>query len=269
MGISINTNISAIQVGRNLGKTSAGVAKSMERLSSGLRINRAADDAAGMGIATRMRSQLGGIEQARRNAQDGISMVQTADGALDEVVSILMRVRDLAVQYNNGTNSDEARAAITAEVTQLNSELGRIISATNFSGIDLLNGGSTTLQIGANQADTLAINNVALTVTLGTSVSAFAALTGTSADITGIQTTINGVSSARASLGATQNRLEHTISSLSVAHENTLAAVSRIQDVDVAQEMATLTRLQISQQAGVAMLAQANMSPQVALSLLR
>jgi flagellin len=273
MGLSINQNIAAVNSYRNLSNTQNDLAKSLEKLSSGFRINRAADDAAGLAISEGLRSQVGGLKQAARNAQDGISVVQTAEGALTEVHSILQRVRDLAVQAGNDSNNAEARANIGTEVTQLSEELTRIAAATNFNGTNLLDGATLTFQVGAGSDATTSQIEVALTDIsgLGGTIggldfsSAAAALT----TIDAIDAEIGAVSTARASLGATQNRFEHTIKNINVAVENLSASESRIRDTDMAKEMVSFTRAQILSQAGTAMLAQANQIPQGVLSLLR
>ena len=370
MGLSINQNIAAVNSYRNLSNTQNDLAKSLEKLSSGFRINRAADDAAGLAISEGLRSQVGGLKVAARNAQDGISVVQTAEGALTEVHAILQRVRDLGVQAANDSNNAAARANIDTEASELVSELARISESTNFNGTKLLNGaGSLTFQVGANgdadsaitvdlssadvsavadaltsgrfaQAGTLtpatvtgnfvvtqggteitvamgavdagrtagdvaatlnadsgfaanfkaAINSdgellvssktsaTALTVagtgyTAGALGSAgaldFSTNAGAQAAINTIDTQIASISTARAGLGAMQNRFEHTIKNINVSVENLSASESRIRDTDMASEMVSFTRAQILSQAGTAMLAQANQIPQGVLSLLR
>ncbi|MGA8257259.1 MAG: flagellin [Nocardioides sp.] len=374
MGLRINTNSDAFNSYRNLSVTQGQMSKSLEKLSSGFRINRAADDAAGLAISEGLRSQVGGLKVAVRNAQDGISVVQTAEGALTEVHSILQRMRDLAVQAGNDTNSTDARSAISSEATQLRSELSRIAGSTNFNGTKLLDGSANTLefQVGAGASsadnvigfnfDTADVSAVATaltsgggtsfasvtptlvtgaqnfasaggasaTVTLGaagtydtvqdvadalnsstgfssafraevnddndlvvtandnsavttgaapgTGLAAGVAVTGgisfatassSRSAITAIDTQIKNISTARANLGAVQNRFEHTINNLNVAVENLSASESRIRDTDMASEMMNFTRSQILSQAGTAMLAQANSAPQSVLSLLR
>lgn len=374
MGLRINTNTDAFNSYRNLSVTQGQMSKSLEKLSSGFRINRAADDAAGLAISEGLRSQVGGLKVAVRNAQDGISVVQTAEGALTEVHSILQRMRDLAVQAGNDTNSSDARTAINTEATQLRSELSRIAGSTNFNGTKLLDGSANTLefQVGAgsvsadnvigfnfdtadvsavatalasgggneyavvtptivagnwtftttgvaatstvamgaagtltsvqdvadklngdsgfaasfratvNQDNELVVNATnggALAVTApGTGGAAGSAVVGGISFTTGanarsaidaIDTQIKSISTARANLGATQNRFEHTINNLNVAVENLSASESRIRDTDMASEMMNFTRSQILSQAGTAMLAQANSAPQSVLSLLR
>jgi flagellin len=214
-----------------------------------------------------MRSQVRGLAQAQRNIQDGISMVQTAEGNLDEVHSMLQRVRELAVQYKNGSLDSNARTSIQNEVNQLASEITRIGQQAQFNGIDLLrNTGTTSFQVGANDGQTIAINTISLANTVGTSYTTLTA--GTNSDISEIDAAISAVSSARATYGAVQNRLEHTLSLQAAYQENLTAAESRIRDVDMAEEMVNLTKTQILQQAGTAMLAQANQAPQSVLKLL-
>ena len=277
MGLRINTNIEAFNSHRSLSRTSEALAKSMERLSSGFRINRAGDDAAGLGISEKMRAQINGVAQAGRNCQDGISLVQTAEGSLQEFHSILHRIRDLAVQFNNGIYDANSKAAMTAEVTQLSLELSRMIGVANFNGIPLLSGNLTTapimatLQVGANNGEIILVSAINANAVLGNSVFDFAtklATDGSPININGIDDVINVISNLRAGFGAIQNRLEHTINALSIYQENLQAAESRIRDVDMAQEMTNFTRLQILQQSGTAMLAQANQSSSAVLSLL-
>ncbi|WP_435299639.1 flagellin [Timonella sp. A28] len=290
MGLSINQNIAAVNSYRNLSNTQNDLSKSLESFSSGFRINRAADDAAGLAISEGLRSQVGGLKVAARNAQDGISMVQTAEGALTETHAILQRLRDLAVQGANDSNNTEARANITTEATSLVAELGRIAQSTNFNGTTLLDGsktGATALkfQVGADGdansaitvdlasadvatvATTLAVTSDASnTAAAGFDVSTHAAAQNS---ITAVNAQIESVSTARAELGAYQNRFEHTIKNINVAVENLSASESRIRDTDMAQEMVNFTKNQILSQAGTAMLAQANQIPQGVLSLLR
>ncbi|CAB4724642.1 MAG: flagellin [Actinobacteria bacterium] len=374
MSLRINTNTDAFNSYRNLSVTQGQMSKSLEKLSSGYRINRAADDAAGLAISEGLRSQTGGLKVAVRNAQDGISVVQTAEGALTEVHSILQRMRDLAVQAGNDTNNSDARSAISGEVTQLQSELGRIANSTNFNGQKLLDGSANTLsfQVGAgssatddvigfnfdsadvsavstalttgggneyavvtptavtgnwsfsttgvvasstvamgaagsftstqevadhlnsdtgfaasfratvNQDNELVVNatngGTLATTAPGTGGAAGSAVSGGISFATGasarsaidaIDLQIKNISTARANLGAVQNRFEHTINNLNVAVENLSASESRIRDTDMASEMMNFTRSQILSQAGTAMLAQANSAPQSVLSLLR
>ncbi len=265
MSLRIQNNVEALGAHRNLNNTSDKIAKSMERLSSGYRINRAADDAAGLAISERMRSQINGLAQANRNIQDGVSLVQTAEGNLDEVHSMLQRVRELAVQYKNGTLSSSDQAAIQTEVNQLASEIERIGGSAKFNGITLLAAsGSVTFQVGVNDGESITVSTISLGSTLGD----FTSL-GNSTAISAIDAAISSVSSARATFGAVQNRLEHAMSSTQVYQENLTAAESRVRDVDMASEMVELTKNQILQQAGTSMLAQANQAPQSILSLIR
>lgn len=270
MSLSVQTNIAAMDAHRNLVSTSSALSKSMERLSSGYRINRAADDAAGLAIAQKLQAQVGGLDQAQRNAQDAVSLVQTAEGSMNEVQSMLQRVRDLAVQYNNGTLSSSDRAAITNEVAQLCSEISRISQQTKFNGISLLTGGAAvTFQVGADDGQTLSVSardlfGSASTYDIDANVFTF----GASVTLASIDTAINNVSTARATFGAVQNRLEHTLNNLSNYEQNLSASKSQIQDVDMASEMVNFTKLQILQQAGTSMLAQANAAPQSVLKLL-
>lgn len=286
MGLQIATNVGALNAYRNLSANQNDVSKSLEKLSSGLRINRAADDAAGLAISEGLRSQVNGLNVAARNAQDGISVIQTAEGALTEVHSILQRVRNLAVQAGNDSNNVDSRAAITTEVTQLVDELERISDATNFNGIKLLDAsagaasdGVLSFQVGADGAASSQITvdlSTADIKTLATDLRAaivttdgFADPTVAAATITTVDASIKSVSSARADLGAIQNRFESTINSLQVSAENLSAAKSRIADTDMAAEMVKYTASNILQQAGTAMLAQANQSGQGVLQLLR
>jgi flagellin len=268
MALRVNTNVEAFNAHRNLSATAMYLSKSMEKLSSGLRINRAADDAAGLSISEGMRAQIRGTAQASRNAQDGVSLVQTAEGALNEMHSILQRVRELSIQWGNGTLSTTDQAKVTAEVAQLTAELVRIRDSSTFNGIALFGasgaGTTVTLQVGANQN----IDSATNTNRVGITVAALS-FTGVSMDVSQIDTAISSVSAVRSTLGAVQNRLEAAVRNLGVSQENLSAAESRIRDVDVAQEMVNFTRLQILSESGTAMLAQANQSPQSVLSLLR
>ena len=265
MSLRINSNVDAVQAHRHLSATSDAISQSMERLSSGLRINKAADDAAGLGISEKMRSQIRGLAQAQRNIQDGVSMVQTAEGNLDEVHSILQRVRELAVEYRNGSLSAAGKGAIQSEVDQLSAEITRIGNAAVFNGVSLLSGStSVTFQVGANDNETIAISFSNLATAVGNAYSNMA-----TASLAAIDAAVDAVSAMRSGLGAVQNRLEHALSVTGVYQENLTSAESRIRDVDMAEEMVTLTKNQILQQAGTAMLAQANQAPQSVLSLLR
>jgi flagellin len=268
MSLRIQNNVEAMGAHRALLQSNDKLAKSMERLSSGYRINRAADDAAGLAISERMRAQINGVQQATRNAQDGISLVQTAEGSLDEVHSMLQRVRELAVQYKNGSLSTQDRAALQSEVNQLASEIERIGSSAEFNGIKVLNGATTmTFQIGANDSDSVSVGTISLGASIGASV--FALSSTQNADLSEIDAAIDAVSEQRSTFGAVQNRFEHLMNGLSVYHENLVSSESRIRDVDMAEEMTQMTKYQILQQAGTSMLAQANQLPQSVLSLLR
>jgi flagellin len=271
MALRIQNNVEAFNAHRQLVGTSAKLGKSMERLSSGFRINRAGDDAAGLAISEKLRAQIGGLAQAQRNASDAVSLVQTAEGALAEVHSMLQRVRELAVQYNNGTLSTADKAAITAEVTQLSAEVSRIASDTKFNGIQLLTGGAAiTFQVGADDSQTLSVAGITLFGTSGAEVLAGVFnFTGSSVTLASIDAAIENVSEVRGTFGSVQNRLEHTLNNLATYEENLTASESRIRDVDMAAEMVSFTKFQILQQAGTSMLAQANASPQSVLSLLR
>ncbi|MEW1821130.1 flagellin [Arthrobacter sp. NPDC080031] len=288
MGMAINTNLTANNAYGNLNRTQNDVSKSMEKLSSGLRINRAADDAAGLAISEGLKSQVSGSAVAARNAQDGISVIQTTEGALTEVHSILQRMRDLAVQGSNDTNNTASRTAIKGEGDALGKELDRLTQSTQFNGIDLLkgaggnSGAALKIQVGtggtANDTISIKLGDVATAVGTGATglsdpASAGGFLVDTSANaqltIGKIDTAIAAVSAQRADLGATQNRLEHATKTLQVSGENLQAAQSRITDTDMAQEMVKYTKANIMSQAGTAMLAQANQSGQGVLSLLR
>jgi flagellin len=266
MSLRINTNIEAFNAHRNLVSTSEALGKSMERLSSGYRINRAADDAAGLAISERLRAQVKGIGQAQRNAQDAVSVVQTAEGSLNEVHSMLQRTRELAVQYKNGSLSEADKTSIQSEINQLASEVERIGTSTEFNGIKLLNEtASVTFQVGANDGEAISVS----TISLGEAIGAEAFELGGETDISEIDAAIEAVSNQRAEFGAVQNRLEHTLNNLAVYQENLSASESRIRDVDMASEMVEFTKLQILQQAGTAMLAQAQQSGSSVLSLLQ
>ncbi|WP_337004407.1 MULTISPECIES: flagellin N-terminal helical domain-containing protein [unclassified Microbacterium] len=276
MGMQINTNVSALNAYRNLSNTQNDLSKSLEKLSSGFRINRAADDAAGLAISEGLRSQVNGLNVAARNAQDGISVIQTAEGALTEVHSILQRVRDLTAQGANDSNNTKSRDAIQTEISALGDELTRIAASTNFNGIKLLSGGTTlTFQVGAGAVAAEDQISVALTdfTTLGADIKTLGATMTDAATygaaLAGIDTQIQAVSTARAGYGALQNRFESTINSLNVSAENLSAAESRIRDTDMASEMVKFTSKNILSQAGTAMLAQANQANQGVLQLLR
>jgi flagellin len=268
MSLRIQNNVEAFGAHRRLVDSSNRMAKSMERLSSGFRINRGGDDAAGLGISERMRAQASGLAQAQRNIQDGISLVQTAEGNLNEVHSMLQRVRELAVQYKNGSLSTTDRTAIASEVSQLASEIERIGTSADFNGIKLLSGATTiSFQVGAQDGDSIAVTMISLGNSVGVSYNTLT-VAGTG-DITDIDTAINNISATRATLGGIQNRLEHSLAAAGAYQENLVAAESRIRDVDMAAEMVEYTKYSILAQAGQAMLAQANQSPASVLSLLQ
>ena len=270
----VQHNMQAMNTNRQLGITTTAQSKSTEKLSSGYKINRAADDAAGLSISEKMRSQIRGLDKASSNAQDGISAVQTAEGALNETHSILQRMNELATQAANDTNTSTDRTAITSEITQLTNEIDRIQSSTQFNTMNLLDGSFTgkNLQVGAlaGQVIDLSIDNMdasslgitSSTVDVSTNSAAGAAMTA-------IQAAIDTVSTQRSNLGAVQNRLEHTIANLDTTSENTSSAESRIRDTDMAKEMVTYSKNNILAQAGQSMLAQANQLTQGVLSLLQ
>ncbi|MEE9394718.1 MAG: flagellin [Planctomycetota bacterium] len=273
MGLRINTNIFSLNAQRNLASASNKLGTSFARLSTGLRINTAADDAAGLAISERLRSQVTSLEQAGRNANDGISLIQTAEGALDESSSILNRLRELSVQSSNGTLSGSDRDTLQEEFSALVSEVDRIANSATFNGTDLLSGSSTvSLQIGSGTTagtDTIDVTlSAAGSSDLGLASLDIGSGGDSSAAITAIDSAIDSVASIRGGLGAAQNRLESTINNLGVQIENLTAAESRIRDVDVAKESAELTKNSILQQAALSILAQANVQPQSALSLL-
>jgi flagellin len=272
----INTNVGAINAHRNLSSNNSAMNKTMEKLSSGYRINRAADDAAGLAISEKMRFQINGLNQAQRNAQDGISLIQTAEGALTEVHSMLQRLNTLATQASNGTYNDaEDRVAIQKEVDALLDEIDNIATNTNFNGISLLSAtaGGTTLnfQVGSTSTTQVSVDLADMsTASTGLDLAGLdlGSEAGALAAIDTIKAAINTVSDQRAAFGAAQNRLEHTINNLGVNAENLSAAQSRIRDADMAAEMTAFTKNQILVQAGTSMLAQANSVPQNVLKLL-
>lgn len=272
MALSVNTNVGSLNAQRNLSKSQSGMMKSMQRLSSGLRINSAKDDAAGLAISDRMTSQIRGMNQAVRNANDGISLAQTAEGALQESTNILQRMRELSVQAANDTNTTADRTSIQAEITELDSELTRIADKTQFNGQNLLDGSlSASIQVSANadSAITVSLNTHDFDSTgLGVNAIAVDSAANASAAVTSIDAAITKIDTGRGTLGAVQNRLESTISNLSNVSENLSAARSRVLDADIAAETSAMTKNNILQQAGVSILAQANQTPQLALSLL-
>jgi flagellin len=274
MGLRVNTNSASINAQRNLSSVTDKLGGSFRRLSTGLRISTASDDAAGLAISERLRSQIRSLDQAKRNANDGISLVQTAEGALNEVSSILTRLRELAIQSSNGSVSNQDKETLDEEFRSLVSEVNRIGRSTEFSGIKLLDGSSSSVsfQVGFGTRagiDTLAVTlSAALSTTLALQSLDIGSGGATTTAITNIDAAINTISSLRGSLGAVQNRLGSTINNLAIQVENLSAAESRIRDVDVAYETAQLTRNNILQQASLSVLGQANAQPQSALQLL-
>jgi flagellin len=272
MGIRINTNVEALNAQRNLGTTAVAFGKSVEKLSSGLRINRAADDAAGLAISEKLRAQVRGTNQAMRNAQDGISLIQTAEGALNEVHSMFQRARELALQAANGTLASGDISSVSAEINALFTEVDRSLSTAKFNGKDLFGAtaAAVALQVGSDANQTVSVTLATTTVTtLGVTQTSVGSAANAQTLIGQLDSAIAAVSTKRGSFGAVQNTLEHTIANLSVAAENLAASESRIRDLDVAAEMVSFTKSQILQQAGTAILAQANQAPQSVLSLLR
>jgi flagellin len=276
MGLRVNTSLSSVNAQRNLFNTNVKLGKSLEKLSSGLRINRAGDDAAGLAISESFKSEIRALQQASRNASDGISMVQTAEGALDEVSNIAIRLKELSEQAANGTLGSSERSFLNSEFSALVQEITRITDTTSFNGTNLIDGsgGSVDIQVGTKSASA---NQIKLDFNTDVDATALglAALSLTGTDATNAKAALDAVSTAlttisqtRANFGAVQNRLESTVRNIGVAVENFSAANSRIRDVDVAEESANLTSLQILQQAGISVLAQSNVAPQSALSLL-
>jgi len=282
MSLRINSNISAMNAYRSLSASDKSMSGSLAKLSSGLRINKAADDAAGLSVSQGLTSQINGLQVATRNAQDGVNVAQTADGALGESQSILQRMRDLAVQASNsGSQDSNAQAAANTEFQQLNSELDRISQTTKFGAQSLLSGtwngtfqvdsstgSGSTIQVDLSSTGALSGGTITGFDSAGLGTSSLDLTTGASTAISTLDTAIQGVSTARAYLGATQNRFEHTINNLNTSVENLTASRSSIQDTDMASEMMNFTKSQILQQAGTAMLAQANQAPQGVLKLL-
>ncbi len=264
MASVINTNIASLNTQRNLSSSQSALNTSLQRLSSGLRINSAKDDAAGLAIATRMDSQVRGQQVAIRNANDAISFAQVAEGGLSKQTDALQRMRELAVQSINGTNTSTDRANLEAEFTQLTAEVTRLATATKFNGTAVF-GATQTFQVGADAGDTI----TTASVTAATISGSISTADGATAALNAIETALTSANTNRATLGAIQNRFESVVSNLNVSVENQSAAKSRIMDADFAAETANLTRGQILQQAGTAMLAQANSLPNNVLSLLR
>jgi len=273
----VQHNLTAANTNRQLGITTSGLQKSTEKLSSGYKINRAADDAAGLSISEKMRNQIRGLNKASDNAQDGISLVQTAEGALNEVHSMLQRMSELSVQAANGTNDTTDRSSINDEIQQLKTEIERVGSTTQFNKMNILDGTFSTganklLQVGANANQTIKVDIDALKSVVGSSLMAdLKTETATNAQsaITVVQNSIEKLSKLRSKLGAVQNRLEHTVANLDNISENTQSSESRIRDTDMAEEMVQYSKNNILQQAGQSMLAQANQANQGVLSLLQ
>lgn len=274
MSLYVNTNVSALNAQRQLINSGKSLDTSFQRLSSGFRINSAADDAAGLQISNRLTSQIQGLDQAIRNANDGISLAQTAEGAMDEITTALQRIRVLAVQSQNGINSSADRVALQKEVSALKTEISRISTTTQFGGVKLLDGKySSTFLVGANAGQTISVNLSRTGGGFGASGLkinnlSISSITGASAALASIDSAIKTIDSKRADLGAIQNRFQSTVRNLSNIVENVSAARSRIKDTDFAKETAELTRSQILQQASTTILSQANQRPQSALSLL-
>jgi flagellin len=274
MGLRINTNVGSLNAQRNLSNVTGKLQGNYRRLATGLRISTAADDSAGLAISERLKAQVSSLNQAKRNANDGISLTQTAEGALDEVSSILVRLRELAIQASNGTISTADKTTLEEEFSTLKNEIDRIANSTEFNGIKLLDGSSTQTSFQVGVGNNTAVNQISIALTdvniasLSIQNSSVNGTGSTSAAIADIDTTINTISSLRGKLGAAQNRLSSTIANVANQAENISAANSRIRDVDIAFETADLTRNSIMQQAALSVLAQANAQPQSALSLL-
>ena len=278
MTISVNTNLFSLNAQRKLSQSQSSLSTSMQRLSSGLRINSAADDAAGLAISQRMSAQVRGMNVAIRNANDGISLAQTADGALASVGDSLQRMRELAVQSRNSTNSDSDKESLDLEFKQLSSEIGRVLGGTTFNGKAILgaDAGTLTFQVGANVTTNDSIDiattdltaDAKITTVTGASIGSAADATAIATVITNIDAAIDDINSQRATFGASQNRFNSVVSNLKTSVENQSAAASRITDADFASETANMSRAQILQQAGTAMVAQANQLPQSVLKLL-
>jgi flagellin len=261
MGLTVNTNLEAMDAARNLNSTENALGTAMQRLSSGLRINSAADDVAGYAISERLKGQVNGLNQATENISDAVSLAQTGQGALNDVVGMLQRIRELAVQYANGTTSETDKEAIEQETEQLKEEITRVGETTTFNGVNLLKGGeSITFQVGANEKETVEVKTVEL---------AKAVEKASVKEIKTIDTALDEVTKAAGEFGAVQNRIQYTASNLEVYSQNLSSAVSQIVDVDMASEMTNFTKLQVLQQAGVAILAQANQLPDAVLKLLQ
>ncbi len=273
MGLRINTNVSSLTAQRNLLRATEGLNRNFEHLSTGKRIARASDDAAGLAISSRLGAQIRGVDQAVRNANDGISLVQTAEGALSEIASTLVRMREISVQANNGTLSSADKDNLQAEFVQLQSSVDQVANSTNFNGLNLLNTSTAvTLQIGAGTTagvDTMGVSMANVTATsLSINLLDVGSTGDASAAIVALDTALDTVTSSRGDFGAVQNRLSSAIAAMQVRSENLSSAQSRIMDVDVAYETANMTKNNILQQAAISVLAQANQQPSAALSLL-
>lgn len=266
----INTNLNAMIATNQMSKNTALAGSSMEKLSTGLRITKAGDDAAGLAVSEKMRAQIRGMEQAERNVQDGISMVQTAEGALEEAGNIAQRMRELGIQAGNDTLSDKDRDKVKAELTQLQDEMKKISEETKFNGKQLLNtAGTFTIQAGAN-SETRTVKTADLSsIAKGISISTLSTASNAQSLVESIDTALSSINEARSNLGAMQNRLEYTAANLTTSTENLTAAESRIRDVDVAKEMVTLSKLNILNQASQAMVSQAKQQPESVSQLLR
>jgi len=264
MALYVNSNVAAMNAADNLNSTETSMQGTMQQLSSGMRINSAADDAAGFTISESLTGQINGVDQANRNAQDGVSLVQTAAGSLNQVQQMLQRVRELAVQYSNGTLNATDQTAIQTEVNQLMSEINQIGQTSQFNGIDLLNSAqSITFQVGANDGETISVTTISLGASVGT------ISLGSATVLSTIDAAINSVSGAASTFGAVQNRLQYTMNNLTTYEENLTSANSRIMDVDMASAMTKFTSQQVLAQAGTSMLSQANKLPDAVLSLLQ
>ena len=272
MSMVINTNAVSLGAQRNLANTQNALSANLQKLSSGMRITSAADDAAGLGISERLKSQVRSLQQASRNANDGISMGQVAEGAMNEQAGILVRLRELAVQSANGSLGTNERGYIQTEADELVAEIDRISNVTEFNGFNMIAAGTAAIdfQVGINNGDTISMNFGATdTATLGVDALDYSSAASASTAIDSLDAAIDALSTQRSDIGAGMSRLQTTVTNLATAHENLSAANSRIRDVDVAEETAAMTRNQILSQAGVAVLAQANQLPSAALSLLR
>ena len=267
MSMTINTNVASLNAQRNLTTSKDSLATSLQRLSSGLRVNSSKDDAAGLAIADRMNAQIKGINVAIRNANDGISLAQTAEGALATVSDVFQRMRELAIQAQNGSNGTSDRANLNTEYQQLSAEVTRIASQTKFNGTAIVGSGAgaQTFQVGANNGDTLTVTTAAVTTVAGDLTTAANASTA----VTALDTMMDTITTNRATYGAAMSRFSFAINNLQITGENQEAARGRIMDADFAMETATLSRAQILQQAGAAMVAQANQLPNQVLALLR